>query len=741
MGKKQFHFGVLFSSITGIENTCQCKIWEGIAAFAQTQGINLTGYLGTYQHKDESFDSHYKTCFNAIQNNSSLDGLIMLSGFIAEDMGIDNFIYHIEELPKNLPLISISFPMEGIPSVLVDNEKGMHDVVEHLIKHHNRKKIVFVKGPAAHAESDARFLGYKKALSENGLPFDEKYVFPGNFSRESGRAAVSELIDKRKIPFDAIAASDDETIIGVMKELSERGICVPSDVIVAGFDDDVMSDMHIPSITTARQPFYEIGKIAAETLCQHIAGELVPETCYVSPELIVRQSCGCLEQSILSSLSKKANFVSAKSIQHFVLQRITSYFPTAVPITKINSWMTALLEKITAKNFSREDFLHIFDEILVSYYGYSSNYSIWYGIIGILFEGVELHKDEVSNVVPIFSALNVASTLVHNISSKEERHKELSCEDARWVIRKSANKLSLTFDIEQLGEKLMLLLPELSINTAFIGLYKESVLSNDFNADRSIDRVIGFVGDKKIITRSSEKPMSYTEYYSLYSSYFDKKPRATFFMPLFFSNEELGVLVIPYNDANSIDVYETLRINFSTAVKGAELLTKVEKLSITDELTGLLNRRGFFQFSYKRLPYLCRRSNIISIVLFMDMDDLKQINDNYGHAEGDKAIAICARLLREVLREEDIIGRIGGDEFVAFVSVEKASGGADVVRRIRRKFDDYNNLKNHPYSISCSVGTVLLEEKPTREKFDLAVKNADDALYEEKKRKKRKGIA
>jgi diguanylate cyclase (GGDEF)-like protein len=176
----------------------------------------------------------------------------------------------------------------------------------------------------------------------------------------------------------------------------------------------------------------------------------------------------------------------------------------------------------------------------------------------------------------------------------------------------------------------------------------------------------------------------------------------------------------------------------ATALKGAELLSTIQTLSVTDELTGLLNRRGFFQFVYARMKSLRRSDEVMPFVMFMDMDGLKAINDTYGHKEGDVAISAFAKILRSALREEDIIGRMGGDEFTVFSSVKSVENGELVVQRIRAKIDEYNAQKLHPYLVAGSIGSVILEST-TKECFEAAMLSADSILYEEKLQKKKEG--
>ncbi|MDR0304427.1 MAG: diguanylate cyclase [Chitinispirillales bacterium] len=738
--EKRLHFGVLFSSIDSVS---QCEIWYGIVAYAKENNINLTAYVGTYQSKDGAFDTHYETCLSAIKSNDSLDGVILFSGFIAEDIGseIDKFKEYAKNLYKKIPLVSVSFPISEIPSVLVDNEKGIYCAVDHLIKNHSKKKIAFVRGPYGHPEAEARLEGYKKALKDNGIKFNADYVLPGHFSYETGRAAVAELIDKRKLSFDAIAVSDDEMAIGVVEELNSRNILVPTNIAVTGFDDEVVSEMYIPSLSTVRQAFFDIGVKSVKTLYNQIMKVPVKKVEFIPSLFVMRQSCGCLGGSVIaSSVDAEETSKHLNTVYSFVLRKFISCFPKEISSHHVHSWATALVEEITRPEFSKERFLHLFNDILIYYRRYSRDFTIWHEVINILFEGVEFHRKKISNVNVIFSALSSASGIIYDILSREEKFKRLEMDEAKLLMRKTTNKLVLTFDMDAMCEELIESMPEFSIYTVLIGLYKNPVLREDVNADRNIDKVVGFDGQSKIsLKHNARYPVSFSNYSTISGFEFEKEHRMLFFIPLFFKDEELGVMLISYNSMNPMDIYETLRINISTAVKGAELLERVKVLSITDEMTGLLNRRGFFQFAHSRIVHLLRRPEIVTLVLFIDMDGLKFINDNYGHKEGDIAISVCARLLRDVLREEDIIGRIGGDEFVVFSSVKKDEDCSYLVNRIRKKFEEYNDEKNHQYMISCSVGAVVLD-KTTKENFEAALLKADSVLYAEKSEKKKKGI-
>lgn len=734
--KKRLHYGVMFSTM---ENTNQHDIWRGIAEYAAANDIHLTAYIGTYQSDDNSVTSFLETCFSTVANSAFLDGVILFSGFLAQNAGIEKFKEHIKKLPEQLPKVSVSYSMPGVPSVLADGFGGTYGAVDHLIKVHGKQKIAFVKGPDGHPEAEERLAGYKKALEDNGIAFDVNYTLPGVFIQESGTKAVTEIIDNRKLATDAIVCCNDQMAIGVLNELKRRNIMVPVDMAVTGFDDDLISASFIPSLSTARQDFFGIGKESADMLSKIIAGEEVPAIKYVPPDFITRQSCGCLEKEFTKLLRDDITMIT-NSMHTYVQHGFSTVFKS-VPPEQIQEWATALVDGIKEKPFSKERFLSLFNVILVKHHNNYRGLSGWQKALNILTMGVELHSEEVDSAHSILSTLISATAFVHDIQVKDEKSREFSVNGTRNYLRHLTNALVLTFNIDSLIDKLFTTLPSISINTALIGVYSNPVKSDDPHAPRTIDTLIGFDGELKFnMKHNSWNPILFSDYSTFDNFDFNRERRALLYIPLFFENEEVGVILLPYESHIPLDSYGNLRVSISTALKGAELLSTIQTLSVTDELTGLLNRRGFFQFVYSRMQHLRRDPEVQPMVMFMDMDGLKAINDTYGHKEGDVAIAAFAKILQGALREEDIIGRMGGDEFTVFSSVRSKENGEMLVQRIRDKIDDYNEKKLHPYLVSGSIGSVILESL-TKETFEAAMLSADSILYEEKMEKKKKGMS
>lgn len=180
------------------------------------------------------------------------------------------------------------------------------------------------------------------------------------------------------------------------------------------------------------------------------------------------------------------------------------------------------------------------------------------------------------------------------------------------------------------------------------------------------------------------------------------------------------------------------------AVFGADITErrKIEKklqvIALTDELTGLYNRREFLNLADRQLKLSKRTKNKL-LLFFVDIDGMKLINDNLGHEEGDKALKSAARVLVQTFRESDIISRIGGDEF-AIMAVNADIDLLDIVMNRFHKFMDYINRRpRQKYKLSMSIGSALFD--PVHPcSLDELMSKADITMYADKKNKKIKDI-
>jgi len=184
--------------------------------------------------------------------------------------------------------------------------------------------------------------------------------------------------------------------------------------------------------------------------------------------------------------------------------------------------------------------------------------------------------------------------------------------------------------------------------------------------------------------------------------------------------------------AESNVIRELLRRALQCAAKQYMVQTELSNLALMDELTGLYNRRGFLALADRQLR-LARRSERSLLLFFIDLDGLKEINDVFGHTEGDAALMWTAEALEATFRDSDVIARIGGDEFAA-LAIE-ASGQSEAC--IRQRLTEYLNSvsrKASDYKFSVSLGTARFDPRNPVSIREL-IAEADRAMYEQKRRR------
>ncbi len=184
----------------------------------------------------------------------------------------------------------------------------------------------------------------------------------------------------------------------------------------------------------------------------------------------------------------------------------------------------------------------------------------------------------------------------------------------------------------------------------------------------------------------------------------------------------------------AVTAYEGYIIDI-TAQKAAETTLRqreeqLRMLSLTDELTGLYNRRGLFALGEHTLRIARRRARGLGVI-YVDVDGLKAVNDRFGHAQGDETLRTVADLIRASARESDVAGRVGGDEFVILVEDEPAVT-ADLVQRVRRRVEGANAKGGRSHQISLSLGAVDWEPGD-RATLQELIERADQRMFDDKR--------
>ena len=172
------------------------------------------------------------------------------------------------------------------------------------------------------------------------------------------------------------------------------------------------------------------------------------------------------------------------------------------------------------------------------------------------------------------------------------------------------------------------------------------------------------------------------------------------------------------------------------SIERHRLQKNLQNLSLIDDLTGLHNRRGFLALAEQHLRMIQRKG--AALLIYLDLDDLKLINDSCGHLEGNRALVVTANVLRACFRQSDILARLGGDEFCVLMTDAGQDSAQQVRKRLQQRADFINALSSWNFRLSLSVGIaeVPVVHQPS---LDQLLRIADTEMYEEKRKKQLRG--
>jgi sigma-B regulation protein RsbU (phosphoserine phosphatase) len=273
------------------EYTYQATMVQAVIDTARRRGASVRAFVGGGLRSPERFGQQRNFLYDLV-GPAAVDGVIILSSTLA------NYADHGALLDfaaryRPLPMASIGMLLDGIPSVAVDNAHALREGIRHLVRVHGHRRIAFVRGPAGNQEAEERYRVYREVLAEHDIPLDATLIAPGDFTLPAGTAAVRTLIDERRASFQALVAANDYMALGAIEALRARGVRVPADAAVMGFDDlDEARFAHTP-LTSVRQPLREQAELAAEMVFAQLRGDAVPARTLLPAQLVVRRSCGC----------------------------------------------------------------------------------------------------------------------------------------------------------------------------------------------------------------------------------------------------------------------------------------------------------------------------------------------------------------------------------------------------------------------------------------------------------------
>jgi LacI family transcriptional regulator len=243
------------------------------------QGLSGSGYHTVFTSGNWRTDEELVAL--DLLSERRVDALIVLAGLLPDEP--------LRRVAEKLPLVIIGRSIAGIEShcLGIDNVQGAYTATRYLIElgHH---RIAHITGPGSHQDAQDRREGYSRALDEAGLVVDPRLIVEGDYTEQSGLLAVGALFSRAAL-FTAIFAANDQTAYGARLALFRRGIRVPEDVSLVGFDDLPGAAYTMPPLTTVRQPTFDMGYAAARGVLRLLEGEPIALPT-LTTEFVIRES-------------------------------------------------------------------------------------------------------------------------------------------------------------------------------------------------------------------------------------------------------------------------------------------------------------------------------------------------------------------------------------------------------------------------------------------------------------------
>ena len=591
------------------------------------------------------YDYHCETLLSFV-NKNNLDGIIFATATLANNFKSDlpRLVETIKMLPP-IPKVSVGYEIEGIPTIKINSNKTMKDLVLHLVEKHGCKKFVIMRCDSGNFESLERERCVIETLQECGISVDPKWILNGNFLFDNAYSSMANFMKTNDgVDFDAVVCLNDSMAMGVMNCLIDKGIKVPGQVKITGFDNVFETSAAELNITTIDQCIDTFAYESMKMVSAIMDGERVEPLRLIDASLVLRHSCGCESEPVSNdekyerSLKRRYDIFRMGGNQLYMLHYFLMETQTPVPLENL---------------YSR---LH---------------YSL------CLFD--------ISGMVLV----------LYNHSVYFEKNTEFK--------RPDVAKVAMSFFNEKTFER-----PDISFNP------NARILPPEI-----MERMDGG--------------------YTLFPIYAECFQYGYIFLRLgrferIFYQSVLELI--------SKEIVTSIKITGEQTEKNSlknqnvtleQYSEKMHRLSFTDEMTGLLNRRGFYEYARRQIAASLEAGRT-GLVIYCDMDGLKKINDTYGHDFGDRAIKYEAQILKSVFRSTDISARLGGDEFAVLACDMKLKDFPRIKRAMAAECEKINSGSLEPFTLSVSVG--CSEFSAARKDIDELLNNADSSQYEDKRAKK-----
>lgn len=737
-----------------------CKMFlPEVMDTCQKAGVDLVIFEGGSLLDPHSYEYQRNNVYRYM-NPATVDALVLLTGTLRNFSSEDAFNAFIANF-SGVPIVSLSQVMPARPSVFASNRSGIDEALRHLIEAHGRRRIAFICGHENNPDAQERYTAYRDTLESCGIAFDPELVCQGDFISRSGARAVSTLLDERKVRFDALIGANDNMALAAIHSLTERGIGVPADVSVIGFDDIIQSAYASPPLTTVRQPYRDLARKAIALAVESISGETVADCAEFPCELIIRSSCGCLPAS-LKMYDRVAELIHSFP-RDIDAKGLAGYLETVRKLSRPEGLTDEAM--IEGSTFLHSLFSHVPETdaekraFLASVQVFASRPDNDPGRLFFWEQALVIAAD-IKRLVQegdpfLLEGREKARIILRETRMAYHNRRHFRLIEENEKIQRIVQLLLLTRELDDLYAVLPQIADALEIREFFL------VIHDTVRTKRG-DPLTGVTHGRKLVVAISDGKAVpglpvFVDDSVIIPEPFSGSPtgHCRIVSPLYALEELYGYACFEPG-SYSMDLYDSFVTELGSVIKRCALGTKqkwtesklraalkklketnqkLADLSQRDELTKLYNRRGFMELAQQGLRFTHRMKKD-ALLIFIDMDGLKKINDSWGHEAGDSAIVAAGIVLKATFRQVDIIARIGGDEFIVLTFDSPYDTREIMIERLNQNIRTFNESNAYHWVLSMSVGVVSITPQEKRSLSELIT--VADALQYQEKLKKRK---
>lgn len=491
------------------------------------------------------------------------DGIIALSGTLGHRAGVEGTLEFLKSYAP-LPVCSIGVDIPGIPSIIVDNAGGMALGVEHLLVEHRRRRVAYITGPDNNDEARQRLEAVRSKLSEHGLGLDPLLLAGGDFTVPGGVQAMRKILS-RGIDFDAVVGANDNMALGAMQVLQQRGISVPGNVVVSGFDDVTVARFGSPSLTTIRQPLRRLAALAVECILDSIAGKPTFSLKSIPVEFVRRESCGCGYQLVNTWIPPKPSRDGEGPTPAERAAELAERLRETVILSSdtLRNWPERLLGALDREvhgDFGA--FLGEFDDLLEAAAEEGIAIDEFQRTITVLRREVHrTHSEETLTKAAQERLWHAARMRIGDASVRAQGKRRLEVEISAVRLAHSGERFATALSLPLLKRAVVGALPEMGIPHAAISLCADDSRELvPFVAMRDGEEVSV---DQELFRAKELVP----------AQFLDGRRFSMFVMPLTFETQLLGVMMMAAGANETL--YETLRHQIGSALTTASMHRQV----------------------------------------------------------------------------------------------------------------------------------------------------------------------